>query len=228
MANLDELIDRFYALNYAKGPLFTYVARGRAPADMVISGPTLSGRIEWKLVERCPGIDPAFESFEAEIGYRLPESFKLWNSRYYTLDGHAHILYLPTSPTNDPFGQLRDYFFNYRPENLSQIGLIPFGEERIGIGPLCFDTRQTNSVDWPIRYFDHDSSSDDAIDDAIGPIIFSSFYKLLECCVHYLSGPRADHWSCLERIPDFFELDPAGAGGPGREYWEAWLEDEEM
>lgn len=224
MPDLDELIDRFYALNYPKGPIVTRVQRGRVPADMVISGPDPRTRmVEWKLVERCRGIDPGFVSFEAEIGYKLPESFKLWSSRYYTLDCHTHLMSLAASPTNDPFGELRDWFFKaYRPEQLGQIGLIPFGDEGIGIGPLCFDTRHSSSTDWPIRYVDHDSSPEDAI----GPIIFSTFHKLLECYVHSLSGNGTDYWSCIERIPDFFVLDPTGAGGPGREYWDAWLEDE--
>lgn len=227
MAALDELIDQFYALNYPKGPITTHVQRGRVPADMVVSGPYPNRMVEWKLVERCRGIDPGFDSFEAEIGYKLPESFKLWSSRYYTLDCHTDILSLPASPTDDPFGELRDWFFRaYRPEHLGQIGLIPFGDEAAGAGPLCFDARSSasGSSDWPILYVDHDSPPDEAI----GPIIFSSFHKLLECCVHYLSGPGTDYWSRRERIPDFLELDPTGAGGPGQEYWETWIEDEEM
>lgn len=224
MTDLDELIDRFYELNYPKGSLFTSMFMHRfdgVPADMIVSDPNPHGRFEWKLVERSRGIDPSLDSFEAEIGHKLPEAFKLWNSRYYTLEGYAHILYLPTSPTHDPFREMRSLFFDFRPEDVSQIGLIPFGEERLGIGPLCFDTREPNpAADWPICYFEHDFP-----DDAIGPVIFSSFHKLLECCVHYLSGPGTDDWSRKERIPDFFDIDPTGAGDPGREYWEGWLED---
>lgn len=220
---LEMLIERFYQLNYGDKPLVTHLPLHNIPEDMLISGPNLHRRIEWKLIERYKGVDPRFKEFEEEIGYRLPESFKLWQSRYYILDGHAHILYLPISPTNDPFGELRDLFFNWRPEHVSQRGLIAFGEERLGIGPLCFDARQRlPESDWPILYFDHENPDPD---DAIGPVLFSSFEKLLACCVHYLSGPGTDDWTRKEQIPEFFDIDPSGAGGPGREYWEEWLED---
>ncbi len=220
--DLNVLIEEFYRLNYADKPLVTSFYSHDIPADMVITGPNLHRRVEWRLVKRYDYIDPRFEDFEAEIGYRLPESFKLWQSRYYILDGYAHILSLPISPTNDPFWELRHRFFNFRPEHVGQKGLIPFGEERIGIGPLCFDARHSvPEADWSILYFDHENPDPD---EAIGDMLFSSFEKLLACCVHYLSLP-GDDWAKQERIADFFEIDPTGAGGPGREYWEEWLED---
>ena len=53
----------------------------------------------------------------------------------------------------------------------------------------------------------------------MGPIIFSSFTKLLECTTHFLEQKDKHPF---EIFPDFKEIDPEGAGKDGADYWDMW------
>jgi hypothetical protein len=219
-----DLVERFYETVYAAlAPLWT-VLTPSTPSEMLISGePDAYGWVEWKLIRRSEGIDPALVEFEQELGHRLPQLFKLWHSRYYTLDGGIAIVRLPSIPSNDPLRSLRKQG-GFLPERLYEM-LIPFGTEgMLDAGPLCFDIRNpVPDADWPIRYWDHEWNGTER---EIGPVIFSSFGKLLECAIHYWL-PGALGWETQRsRISGFFDIDPDSAGGPGRDYWEGWLVDD--
>ena len=185
MPNLEQLIEDFYRLNYSeKNTPFIFNAKTWAgnPSDMIVSEEPEYRRVEWKLKYHRPDINPQFEELEKHIGHNLPYSFKLWQSRYFTLNGFAHLLYLPISPSNYPLYGLKSEIVSWSKDTP---GLIPFGGERNGDGPICFDVREAvENDDYPIVYWDHDTRDEWRI----SPPIFSSFSKLLECCVYFLSG----------------------------------------
>jgi len=51
----------------------------------------------------------------------------------------------------------------------------------------------------------------------MGPVLFSSFRKLIECATFYLEQAQLSE---EERIRAFFDLDRGGAGAEGRDSWE--------
>lgn len=218
MADLIEDLFRAHAL--LKGPLCC-VLTDRTPTNMIVRTSTDSpGWIEWRMVRQPPAAQDRYDSLEAELGCRFPDSFKSWHSRYYTLDMDIEIARLPSSPSNDPLGPLCQRILGGdRPREL---GLVPFGDEgMMDAGDLCFDARAPrDDADWPIVYWDHEWERSPH---EIGPTIFSNFAKLLECAIHFLQG---DHrfGARRHRIAGFFDIDPDGAGGPGREYWQTWLQ----
>jgi hypothetical protein len=218
-----DLIDQFYNTVYkARTPLKTVYAVN-TPHDMIVGNePDSEGWIEWRLIRRSETIDPALAEFEQEIGHPLPHLFKQWHSRYYTLDGDIGIARLPEIPSNDSLRPLRTTYRCFFPdERLYNMGLIPFGNEAMmDAGPLCFDTRVSISdANWPIIYWDHEWANTNR---EIGPAIFSSFGKLLECAIHYWAPGIQDGKMRTKRIRDFFEIDPTGAGGPGKSDWKTW------
>ncbi|GAB5493721.1 MAG: hypothetical protein Phog2KO_39360 [Phototrophicaceae bacterium] len=225
MPDLDELIEAFYKLNYSedKNP---YILNARIysqiPEVMITSREEENyGRVRWKLTKHRDDINPDFEVLEEKIGVVLPYSFKLWHSRYFTLNGFSHLIYLPISPSNDPLYGLRQQIFNsWHPQEIRDSGLIMFGSERNGIGPICFDVRKpVQDNDYPIVIWDHEYPSD-----RVSSPIFSSFSKLLECCVYYLSGNSIDWWVRDRRISKFAEIDPLGAGQEDQSYWSGWYD----
>jgi hypothetical protein len=73
--------------------------------------------------------------------------------------------------------------------------------------------------EFPVCYYDFEYNGNI---EGLSMPIFSSFTKLLECITHYLEQLEAKKNN--EVIPDFFEIDPKGAGLTGREYWLAWAD----
>jgi len=71
--------------------------------------------------------------------------------------------------------------------------------------------------EFPIRFYDHDFGGDIA---GLDVIIFSSFPKLLQCLTHYLSQLKTRQG--FDIIPEFFKIDPEGAGKDGADYWLGW------
>lgn len=209
--SLDELIDEFYRVRYKRQMPLYMVLTADTPTEMIIGrSPDTTDWIEWKLLERSNDIDPAFTVFEKEIGHKLPESFKRWHSRYYTLDGDISIVRLPEIPSNNPFGDLRSQMFDqYLPEALSKRGFIPFASDGNDVGPLCFDSSMIiDDNEWPIYVWDHEG--DDS--DKYLKLIFSNFRKLLECCTHLYGGQLAGYGELAEGISGFSVIDPEGAG----------------
>lgn len=211
----NELIETLCRLRY-KPPTMWTVFGDWIPHEMLVTGQVdKEGWVEWKLLPRSVGVDPGFAKLEKEIGATFPRMFKLYYSRYYFLDGDLSMLRFPRSTPNKPFDELRDLILNsYFPERIKGIGLIPFASDGNDAGPLCFDTRQSrNDADYPIVLWDHDWVG---THNEISPTIFSSFTKLLECCVHLWSKDKTPY---TQGIAGFVEIDPDGAGGPGRTHW---------
>lgn len=225
MSDLDVLIESFYKLNYSekKNP-FILNARiyNGIPEDMITSRKEENyGRVRWKLKKHRDDINPEFNTLEKEVGFGFPKSFKLWYSRYFTLNGSTHICHLPIAPSNDPMYGLRQEIFNsWLPEEIRKSGLVMFGTERNSIGPLCFDVRASvEEDDYPIVIWDHEYP-----ENRISPPIFSSFTKLLECYVYYLSGDSTELTNQDKRTMQFAEIDPLGAGQAEEWYWRHWYD----
>lgn len=236
---MSDLIDRFFDTLQRRMPLSAAWTEDSPRRMLAPSGTGLLSRcrdalrpspapgtiVTWRL---RPRREPsAFTRLEMTLGAELPPLFKRWHDRQYTLDVDAGVARLCGAPCDDPLRPLRALLLESpQIDRIRRHGLLPFGDEAmLRAGPLCFDTRRpVDGADWPVVYWDYDWAGAAARDDAekaVGPAIFSSFEKLLRCAVHWMEGEPGER---PRRIAEFFEIDPAGAGGPGRTYWEAWLE----
>jgi hypothetical protein len=84
-------------------------------------------------------------------------------------------------------------------------------------GFLVFDGRlPKENNEFPIRVFDYMLEELDGL----GPIIFSSFSKLLACLIYYMKEIKT--MPDFEIIPQFLAIDPEGAGKYGTDYWMGW------
>jgi len=180
--------------------------------------------------ENFPDLDPAqaglpllpgslqqadYKAFELLFSIQLPQSFILWHKEYYFLDGDCSILSLPASDPRFPLKDLQQRVDWYIAGQLIPHHLYPFGEAGNDLGPLVFDGRQeVTGNNFPVRAYDHEFGGDLA---GLTSIIFSSFDKLLECTTYYLKELKFR--KNFEIIPDFFSIDPAGAGLTGVKYW---------
>jgi hypothetical protein len=195
-------------------PGMTSVYTEKVTKELMASDVNKDGWYEWKLL---PGTLTAedYKQLGAQYNVVFPDIFIEWHRRYYFADGDCSIVRLPRSFPNRPLEEISDWHFNLGySELLISNGLIPFADDGNDVGSFVFDTRNAEGqTDFPIRLFDHEF--DDL--DGLSEVIFSSFEKLLECVTHYLieEKKRKRH----EIFPDFFEIDPEGAGGEGRAYW---------
>ena len=111
--------------------------------------------------------------------------------------------------------QTLDWFI---PQQLIPQKIYPFADEGNDSGPLVFDGRMPMpDNEFPIRVYDQEFGGDL---NGLSEIIFSSFPKLLECITHYLTELKTR--KSFDIIPDFFQIDPHGAGKTGIDYWLGW------
>ena len=230
----DEFFETYRA---CFGPLHTVRTR-HTPEEMVVGAvPGSDGWVEWQMIPCQADLRPLYAELAKACGVpALPSSFLRWYWSRCTLDMDVSAVRLPANPSNDPGGPLREQVLgcgrHWTPP--LEPGLIPFGDEAMmDAGPLCFDARRKGDPDgWPVRYWDHEWAGSER---EVGPIIFSSFDALAAGCVAYMrrflvvqqaAPDDEDSWldrrgECLEAL---MKADPAGAGGPGREYWQSWVE----
>jgi hypothetical protein len=209
---LEELVDEFYRVCYKYPDRLTVVHTPQTPEDMIVdNSPHSSEWVRWKLLERSKVIVPEFVEFEKEIGCKLPESFKLWHSRNFTLSGDVGFVRLPAIPSNNPFQPLRDKLIGgWIPKEVEDQGFLPFGSDGWwDAGSLCFKTSANiENADYPIYLWDHGWVGTDRE----FRIVFSNFRKLLECCVHYAGGKLPDYDPRPKGTKGFATIDPEGAG----------------
>lgn len=226
MADLDALTDAFFdAYCQAYAPLRT-VHDADLHESLLAGAPDAQGWVAWKPL-RHEGPPPDYAALERVAGASLPPSYQRWHSRYRTLDLDLGPFTLLGSPLPDPLDPLRCALLEPDWANrLRHLKLIPFGREGVhDAGPLCFDGRSPGPdgelavIYWVADRWDQDDP-DAPADEEIGPVIFSSFERLLTCAVHLLSAPVGDPVERARRILDFPRLDPEGAGSEaGFTYW---------
>jgi hypothetical protein len=222
-------IDEAFFDAYQSCCALTTVWTARTPEDMVAGEVDPDGWIAWRLVSCDASVMKAtLTALEREAGVHLPPSFRRWYGSRHTLDMDLSVVRLPTNPSNDPAGPLRQRLLAAKAfARPREIGLIPFGDEANDAGPLCFDPRAGGHPDsWPILYWDHDWAGTER---EIGPVLFSSFDRLLIACTALLrrleerrrNDPGSHPWEAhrADCIRALMEADPEGAGGPGRTYW---------
>ena len=212
-----EIIHKFfnaYLTAFSNKTVFT----NDTPQEMMLSPKDQEGWFEWKLIKGTL-LEKHYKKVEEDFKIDLPKSFVKWHKEYFFLGADTSILRLPTSNPNLPLKEVRQNLDWFIAEQLIPQKLYPFGDEGNDAGPLVFDGRRLNVKDneFPIRYYDHEFGGDL---EGLSEIIFSSFEKLLECLTHYLTELKMR--KNFEIIPDFFKIDPTGAGLTGVEYWLSW------
>lgn len=226
MEDLDALIDAFF-LGYARAyaPLRT-VHTPELPEELLVDAPDAFGWVGWE-PRLNQGLEPNYAEIERVTGVALPPSYRRWHARYLTLDLDLGPFRLFGATPPDPLAQLREALDGEDQEaRLRQLRLLPFGSEEVHeAGPLCFDGRAfAPDGEMPIVYWDRDRFREDdpeaAPDEELGPVVFSSFPRLLACAVHLLGAPVGDPVARARRILDFTRIDPEGAGSEGGfAYW---------
>jgi hypothetical protein len=210
MTDLTENFFRAYLSAFSRAVVYTEAF----PEEMKASEKDASGWIEWKPIKGTL-LESDYHELEKSHGLLFPKSFISWHKLYYFLDGDCSIVRLPHSNPKQPLKSLRQ---TMDWPKLIQQKLYPFADEGNDAGVLVFDGRQP-AVDneFPIRFYDHDFGGDIA---GLGSIIFSSFSKLLQCLTHYMSEVKTRRG--FDIIPEFFKIDPEGAGKDGVDYWLSW------
>ncbi|RYY65155.1 MAG: hypothetical protein EOO12_07740 [Chitinophagaceae bacterium] len=156
-----------------------------------------------------------YAALETRFGVRYPESFIDWHRSCFFMDADCGLLRLPPSNPAEPLRELEDRLDWPVAERLAPQRIYPFGDDGNDAGPLVFDGRkEVPGNEFPVRIYDHEYGGDLK---GLGPVIFSSFPKLLECMTHYLQEKQRLH--DYEIIPEFFRIDPDGAGNTGVDYW---------
>ncbi|MFI5219247.1 MAG: hypothetical protein ACHQNT_07130 [Bacteroidia bacterium] len=213
---MTDINEQFFKAYWRPGMKIVYT--DSIPKEMMASPVDGDGWFEWKLLKGTLNLKD-YEEIEKKFKIKLPDNFINWHRAYFFLDGDCSIIRLPESIPTRPLQDINTVLDWFIPEQLIPLGLIPFANEGNDTGPLVFDTRnQTTNVDFPIRVYD---SSYGGELDGLSEIIFSSFTKLLECLTHFLNERNK---KSFEIIPDFFNIDPEGAGTTGKNYWMSWIE----
>ncbi|HMR18828.1 MAG TPA: hypothetical protein PKA53_05980 [Sphingobacterium sp.] len=214
---MTDIIEQFFKAYWTPGMSSVYT--DSVPKVMMASQVDKSGWYEWKLVQGTLTRDD-YKKVEARFNTIFPDNFIEWHKRYFFADCDCSIVRLPHSLPTQPLEQIIDNLDWYTASQLIPLGLIPFANEGNDAGPLVFDTRDKNDkIDFPIRVYDHEYGGDL---DGLGEIIFSSFEKMLACLTHYLIETNTKQ--SFEVIPDFYRIDPTGAGSTGKSYWSIWVE----
>ena len=211
---MQELIDRFWNAYYQPG--MKAVHTKRSPKDMILNEPDKEGWFEWKLLRGKLDYRD-YKKFEKKYKIKFPNSFIEWHRSKFFLDGDCSFVRLPFSPSNDPLSEIIDNLNYDIAKDLIKQKLYPFASEGNDAGPYVFDGRQkVQNNEFPIRFYELDFLGDI---EGLGPIIFSSFTKLLECTAYFL---EQEDKKDFEIYPDFKEIDPEGAGKDGAGYWDMW------
>lgn len=214
---MTDRIEQFFKAYWTTGMKSVYT--DKVPKEMMQSTIDKDGWYEWKLIPGTLTTDD-YKKVEAKFKATFPDNFIEWHKRYFFEDGDCSIIRLPNSLPTKPLEKLIENLDWYIPKQLIPLGLIPFADEGNDAGPLVFDTRNTtDKKDFPIRVYDHEFGGDL---DGLSEIIFSSFDKMLECLTHFLTETKTK--KRFEVIPDFYAIDPNGAGSTGKSYWTSWTE----
>ncbi|WP_316734870.1 SMI1/KNR4 family protein [Pedobacter aquatilis] len=213
---MTDRIEQFFKAYWTKGMKSVYTEK--VPKEIMQSVVNGDGWYEWKLIPGTLTTDD-YIKVEAKFNVIFPENFIEWHKRYFFADCDCSIIRLPHSLPTKPLAELIDNLSWNISSQLISLGIIPFADEGNDTGPLVFDTRNIkDKKDFPIRVYDHEYGGDL---DGLSKIIFSSFDKMLECLTHFLIETKTK--KRFEVIPDFYAIDPKGAGSTGKSYWASWV-----
>lgn len=188
------------------------------PKDMMASPVDEDGWYLWKPIKGTL-VERDYYNLEQQFGIIFPKSFIKWHKQYFLLDCSCQLMGLPISSPTEPLQQIIDNLDYSLAKDLIEAKLYPFGDEGNDAGPLVFDGRyEVEDNEFPIRVYDHEYGGDL---EGLSEIIFSSFPKLFECFTHYIK--ELENRKNFEIIPDFFHIDPEGAGKTGVDYWLGWV-----
>ena len=213
---MTELIHKFFAA-YSTAFSNKAVYTKDSPKEMMLSKENSENWFEWKIIEGTIKAEK-YKKIENEFKIELPKSFIDWHKEYFFLDCDCSILRLPSSNPNLPLKDIEQKLNWFIPQQLIPEKIYPFADEGNDTGPLVFDGR-LKKIDnnFPIRVYDQEFGGDL---EGLSEVIFSSFDKLLECLTHYMTELKTR--KNFEIIPDFFKIDPIGAGSTGIDYWLSW------
>jgi len=212
MENKKKIINGFFQRFFDQELKTVFI--DQTPKDMMASLVDNEGWYNWKPINgKLTTID--YQNVAKRFKVKFPESFIEWHRLYFFLDCDCSLVRLPYSAPNEPLQEVIDNLDNDLAENLIAFKIYPFGQEGNDMGPLVFDGRQeTIENEFPIRFFDYNYYGDL---EGLSEIIFSSFLKLLECITYFLK--EVETRKIYDIIPDFFTIDPEGAGKTGVDYW---------
>lgn len=177
------------------------------------------GWVDWKIIDGTLNAEQ-YRKLESDYKVQFPYSFVEWHKAYFFLDGDCSLLRLPISNPLFPLQDIVKGLEWFIPQQLIPQKIYPFAYEGNDAGPLVFDGRKSvKGNEFPIRL--HDQEYGGSLD-GLSEVIFSSFPKLLECITHYMKELKEREG--FEIIPDFFKIDPFGAGKTGVDYWLDWVE----
>jgi hypothetical protein len=212
MDNKKKIINGFFQQFFDQELKTVFIEQ--TPKDMMASAVDDEGWYDWKPINGKSNVND-YQNIEKKFNVKFPVSFKEWHRLYFFLDCDCSLVRLPYSSPNEPLQEIIDNLDNDLAENLIELKIYPFGQEGNDMGPLVFDGRyEIVDNEFPIRFFDYDYYGDI---EGLSEIIFSSFLKLLECITYFLKEVKER--KIHEIIPDFFTIDPDGAGKTGIDYW---------
>ncbi|RDC54769.1 hypothetical protein DU508_19900 [Pedobacter chinensis] len=214
MENRKEIIENFFRQLFRRD-LRTVFKAENTPAEIMASTVDSEGWYEWKPLIGTLKLDD-YKVIEQKFNIIFPKSFIEWHKAHFFLDGDCTLLRLPHSSPNEPLQEIIDIIDNDIAKDLIKLGLYPFGQEGNDAGLLIFDGRvEVMGNEFPIRFYDYDGNTE-----GISEIIFSSFFKLLECITYFFK--EIETRKSYEIIPEFLSIDPEGAGRTGVDYWLRW------
>jgi hypothetical protein len=214
---MNDLIQKFFDAHMTAFSNTTVFTKD-SPEEMMLTQKKQNGWFEWNLIKGTI-TEKSYGEIENEFEVKFPKSFIQWHKEYFFLNADTSILRLPISNPNLPLKEIRQNLDWFIAEQIIPEKLYPFGAEGNDAGSLVFDGRlEIKENDFPIRYYDHEFGGDL---EGLSEIIFSSFEKLLECTTHFMLELKKR--KNFEIIPDFFNIDPNGAGMTGVDYWNSWI-----
>ncbi len=215
---MNETIDGFFKAYFNYSDFLIGYDHEKTPKPMVNSTVNQNGYYEWKPINGTLTVAD-YSKIEQKFHVKFPESFIEWHKQYFFLDCSCQLMGLPISSPTEPLQHIIDNLDYDLAKELIDAKLYPFGDEGNDAGPLVFDGRyEVEDNEYPIRIYDHEYGGDM---EGLSEIIFSSFPKLLECFIHYIQELKTR--KNFEIIPDFFQIDPTGAGKTGVDYWLEWV-----
>ncbi|MFW0717839.1 hypothetical protein [Pedobacter sp. N23S346] len=219
---MNKIIDDFFKTYFMYSDFLAGFVEEKTPKDMINSPVNNNGYYKWKPITGTLN-ENDYHHVEQKFGVKFPKSFIEWHKQYFFLDCSCQLFGLPVSSPTEPLQNIIDNLDYDLANELVEAKLYPFGDDGNDAGPLVFDGRyEVDDNEYPIRVYDHEYGGDL---EGLSEIIFSSFPKLLECFTHYIQELKTR--KNFEIIPDFFQIDPTGAGKTGIDYWLGWIAMEE-